>query len=59
MKPAAEAYERSVHFANAVGVRATCSDCQIVFESDRNIGAWQWIQLVAFKAQVGLTDVWG
>jgi thiosulfate dehydrogenase len=57
MKPAADAYERSAHFANAVGVPATCSDCHIVNESLRNKGAWQWLQLVAFKAKVGLTDV--
>jgi thiosulfate dehydrogenase len=57
MKPAADAYRRSVHFANAVGVPATCSDCHIVNESERNKGAWQWAQLVVFKAKVGLTDV--
>ena len=57
MKPAADAYRKSVHFANAVGVPATCSDCHIVNESARNKGAWQWMQLVAFKAKVGISDV--
>jgi thiosulfate dehydrogenase len=57
MKPSADAYRKSVHFANAVGVPATCSDCHIVYESDRSKGAWQWLQLVAFKAQVGVTDL--
>ncbi len=57
MKPAADAYRRSTHFANAVGVPATCSDCHILEESARNKGAWQWLRLVAFKARVGLSDV--
>jgi thiosulfate dehydrogenase len=57
MKPAADAYRRSVHFANAVGVPATCSDCHIVNESARDRGAWQWLQLVAFKARVGTSDM--
>lgn len=56
MKPAYESYQRSVHFTNAAGVRASCSDCHIPYESARNNGAWQWLQLVAFKAQVGLSD---
>src|SRR5512137_502956 len=57
MKPAADAYRRSTHFANAVGVPATCSDCHILEESARNKGAWQWLRLVAFKARVGMSDV--
>lgn len=57
MKPAADAYRKSTHFANAVGVPATCSDCHILEESARNKGAWQWLRLVAFKARVGLSDV--
>jgi len=57
MKPADESYRRSVHFANAVGVQATCSDCHVLNESTRNKGVWQWAVLVAFKARVGLSDV--
>jgi nitrate/TMAO reductase-like tetraheme cytochrome c subunit len=56
MKPAYDSYQRSVHFTNAAGVRASCSDCHIPYESARNNGGWQWLQLVAFKARVGLTD---
>lgn len=59
MRPADEAYQRGPHFANAAGVRATCSDCHIPYESERNKGAIQWVKLVAFKAKVGLTDVVG
>jgi len=43
MKPADEAYRRGPHFANAVGVPATCSDCHIPYESARNKGAIQWM----------------
>ncbi|HVP69400.1 MAG TPA: NapC/NirT family cytochrome c [Anaeromyxobacteraceae bacterium] len=57
MKAADEAYQHSIHFANPTGVRATCSDCHIVNESTLNKSAWQWLQLVAFKARVGFSDV--
>ncbi len=42
MKPAYEAYKRSVHFANAVGVQASCSECHVPYDSTRNKGVWQW-----------------
>lgn len=35
MKWAAAAYERGPHFENSSGVRATCADCHIPFESRR------------------------
>ena len=59
MHAADEAYRRGPHFANAVGVPATCSDCHIPYESARNKGALQWMKLVAFKAKVGMEDVVG
>jgi cytochrome c/nitrate/TMAO reductase-like tetraheme cytochrome c subunit len=59
MQAADEAYRRGIHAANAAGVPATCSDCHIPFESARNKGALQWVQLVAFKAKVGISDVIG
>ena len=34
MQWAAAAYERGPHYINAVGVRATCSDCHVPFENE-------------------------
>jgi cytochrome c-type protein NapC len=44
-------YERSVHFRNATGVTATCSDCHIPQHS--------WPAKVVRKTQAGWTDVVG
>lgn len=57
MQPATDAYRKSIHFASPTGVRATCSDCHIVHESERYRTTWRWLQLVAFKTRVGLTDI--
>jgi cytochrome c-type protein NapC len=44
-------YERSVHFRNATGVTATCSDCHIPQHS--------WPAKIVRKTQAGWTDVVG
>ena len=42
MQWATAAYERGPHFANAVGVRATCGDCHIPYE-DRPATPFQYV----------------
>jgi len=51
MEPVFVEYEQSVHFRNATGVTATCSDCHIPQHS--------WPAKIVRKTQAGWTDVVG
>ena len=55
---AATTYKRSPHFDNRVGVRATCGDCHIPYDS-KHPTPMQYIGLLLFKADRGVKDVWG
>ncbi len=51
-------YKRSPHFDNRVGVRATCGDCHIPYDSNHPTPL-QYISLLLFKADRGVKDFWG
>jgi cytochrome c-type protein NapC len=55
---AAKTYQRSPHFDNRYGVRVTCGDCHIPYESNHPTPL-QYIGLLLFKADRGAKDVWG
>lgn len=59
MKWAAQAYERGPHFVNDVGVRATCSDCHIPFESEPATPFQYVFGTLWTKAVSGTEDVIG
>lgn len=50
MDTAYEEYKQSVHYSNAVGIRAECADC--------HIPKHPWIAKMTRKATAGFTDVW-
>jgi len=52
------AYQQSPHYINSVGVRATCGDCHIPYDSG-HATAVEYVQLLLFKADRGAKDFWG
>jgi nitrate/TMAO reductase-like tetraheme cytochrome c subunit len=52
------AYQQSPHYINNVGVRATCGDCHIPYDSG-HANAIQYVKLLLFKADRGAKDFWG
>jgi len=51
------AYQKSPHYINSVGIRATCGDCHIPYDAG-HATAVEYIQLLLFKADRGAKDFW-
>lgn len=49
-----EEYKESIHYKNASGVRATCSDCHVPKDKDFS----GWLEKLKFKIVVGGKDIW-
>ena len=54
---AATAYHQSTHYTNSVGVRASCGDCHIPYDSGHSTAA-EYVKLLLFKADRGAKDFW-
>jgi cytochrome c-type protein NapC len=54
---AAAAYHQSTHYINNVGVRASCGDCHIPYDSG-HATAVEYVKLLLFKADRGAKDYW-
>jgi cytochrome c-type protein NapC len=54
---AASAYQQSSHFINSVGVRASCGDCHIPYDSGHATSV-EYVKLLLFKADRGAKDFW-
>jgi cytochrome c-type protein NapC len=54
---AAAAYHQSTHYINNVGVRASCGDCHIPYDSGHATAA-EYVKLLLFKADRGGRDFW-
>ncbi len=54
---ASAGYRQAPHFINAAGVRASCGQCHIPYDSS-HATATEYVQLLAFKAQRGAKDFW-
>ena len=53
----AAAYHRSPHYINPVGVRASCGECHIPYDSG-HATTMEYIKLLLFKADRGGKDIW-
>ena len=53
----AAAYHQSSHYTNNVGVRASCGDCHIPYDSG-HATAVEYVKLLLFKADRGGKDIW-
>ncbi len=51
------AYHRSPHYINRVGVRASCGECHIPYDSG-HATATEYVMLLLFKADRGAKDFW-
>jgi len=54
---AAEAYRRGPHYLNPVGVRASCGQCHIPYDSSHATPG-EYVKLLWFKADRGAKDFW-
>jgi nitrate/TMAO reductase-like tetraheme cytochrome c subunit len=54
---ASAAYHQSTHYINNVGVRASCGDCHIPYDSG-HATAVEYVKLLLFKADRGAKDFW-
>jgi nitrate/TMAO reductase-like tetraheme cytochrome c subunit len=54
---ASEAYQRGPHYVNQVGVRVSCGQCHIPYDSSR-AGPVEYVKLLWFKADRGAKDFW-
>lgn len=54
---ASDAYKRSPHYANQVGVRASCGQCHIPYDSS-HVTPVEYVKLLWFKADRGVKDFW-
>lgn len=52
---ASAAYKKAPHYQNAIGVRASCGDCHIPYDSS-HATATEYVYLLAFKANRGAKD---
>jgi len=50
-------YHQGPHFSNPAGVRASCGQCHIPYDSS-HATATQYVKLLVFKADRGARDVW-
>jgi nitrate/TMAO reductase-like tetraheme cytochrome c subunit len=51
------AYQKSPHFTNRVGVRASCGDCHIPYDAGHTT-AVDYAKLLLFKTDRGFRDTW-
>jgi cytochrome c-type protein NapC len=51
------AYHQSPHYVNSVGVRASCGECHIPYDSG-HATATEYVKLLLFKADRGAKDFW-
>jgi nitrate/TMAO reductase-like tetraheme cytochrome c subunit len=51
------AYQRGPHYINNVGIRASCGDCHIPYDSG-HATAVEYVKLLLFKADRGVKDFW-
>jgi cytochrome c-type protein NapC len=51
------AYQRGPHYTNNVGVRASCGECHIPYDSG-HATAMEYLRLLLFKADRGVKDSW-
>ena len=51
------AYHQSPHYTNRVGVRASCGECHIPYDSG-HVAATEYVKLLLFKADRGAKDEW-
>ena len=51
------AYQRSPHYINSVGVRASCGECHIPYDAG-HATAIEYIKLLLFKGDRGVKDFW-
>ena len=51
------AYHQGPHFINASGVRASCGQCHIPYDSS-HATATEYVKLLLFKADHGAKDFW-
>lgn len=51
------AYYQSPHYVNSAGVRASCGECHIPYDSGQAT-ATEYVKLLLFKADRGAKDVW-
>jgi cytochrome c-type protein NapC len=54
---AAAAYQQSPHYINRVGIRASCGECHIPYDSGHGT-AKQYAKLLLFKSDRGAKDFW-
>lgn len=54
---ASEAYRRGPHYVNQVGVRVSCGQCHIPYDSSR-ASPVEYVELLWFKADRGAKDFW-
>ena len=54
---ASDGYHQGPHFVNASGVRASCGECHIPYDSS-HATATEYVQLLLFKADRGARDFW-
>jgi cytochrome c-type protein NapC len=54
---ASAAYHQSTHYINNVGVRASCGDCHIPYDSGHATTV-EYVKLLLFKADRGVKDFW-
>jgi cytochrome c-type protein NapC len=54
---ASAAYHQSTHYINNVGVRASCGDCHIPYDSGHATSV-EYVKLLLFKADRGFKDFW-
>jgi nitrate/TMAO reductase-like tetraheme cytochrome c subunit len=50
-------YQRSPHYRNSIGVRASCGDCHIPYDAEHTT-AIEYVKLLLFKADRGGRDFW-
>ena len=55
---ASAGYHQGPHFINASGVRASCGQCHIPYDSS-HATATEYVELLVFKANRGAKDFWG
>ena len=53
----AAAYHRGPHYINTVGVRASCGECHIPYDSG-HATTMEYVKLLLFKADRGGKDIW-
>jgi trimethylamine-N-oxide reductase cytochrome c-type subunit TorC len=56
MQWAGEAYRKSVHYTNSLGLRAACADCHVPYHT-RHSSPLEYLELVAFKTKIGVRDI--